>query len=89
MVSTRLPKCFISLHSLKSYKNILHRIIECMSHMKLSCYIWWRHNYSKRLLIFSYFSLKIAIIFPLFIKPILQLFRIICFFKFFLQKPLL
>ena len=79
MVGSRLPQCIIPLHSLVADQDILHGIIQCMSHVKLTGNIWrWHHN-GKRFLAAVYFCMKIPIVLPLLIETILYIFRIVCF----------
>ena len=77
MVCARLPQGRIALHSLKSDKYILHRIVQGMSHMELSCYVWRWHHYGKWLLALVYLCVKILLFLPLLVNPVLYLGRII------------
>ena len=83
MVCTRLPQRLIALHSLKTNQNILHRIIQCMPHMKLSRNIRRRHHNGKRFLLRIYFGMKISLVQPLLIQSVFQTFGIIGLCKFF------
>ena len=83
MVGSRLPQCIITLHTLVTDQNILHGIVQSVSHVELSCDIWWWHNNGKRLLAAVYFCMKIAIVLPLLIETILNVFRIISLTQFF------
>ena len=67
MIRARLPKCAVALHPLKSYKDVLYRIVERMAHVKLSSYVWRWHYYRKRLFLRICLRMKIALIKPLFI----------------------
>ena len=80
MVGTRLPQCLIALHSLVTDQDILHGVIQRMSHMKLSRNIWRRHHNRKRFLIFIYFCVKIFLFLPFLIQTCLYVSRIIIFF---------
>ena len=45
MICSRHPKRHKTLHSLCPYKNVLQRVIECMTEVKSTCDIWrWDHN---------------------------------------------
>ena len=77
MICSRLPECFISLHSLITDQDVLHCIIQSMSHMKLSCDIWRWHYNGKWFFSFSFSSLcismEIFLIQPLLIQPLLNI----------------
>ena len=77
MIRTRLPQCLIPLHSLPADQDILHRVIESMSHMQLSCNVRRRHNDRERLLIFIYFSMKISAVKPLLVETVFNSFWVI------------
>ena len=77
MVCARNPECFISLHSLKTNEDILHRVIECVSHMQLTCNVWRRHNNCKWFLVTVYFSMEILLIQPFLIQSFLNFGRIV------------
>ena len=80
MVSTWLPEDIVALHSLISCQDILHGIIQCMSHMKLTCDIWrWHHN-GEWLLLRIYFSMEVSLAFPLLIEAVFDLFWIVGLF---------
>ena len=87
MVGTRLPQCLIALHSLVTDQDILHGVIQRMSHMKLSGNIWRRHHNRERLLAVSASALCIGVeifaVQPFLIQAIFNICRIICFFQFF------
>ena len=83
MVSSRKPKSFITLHSLKTNENVLQRIVKGMSHVKLSRDVWWRNYDRIRFLIRIYFRMKILLADPFGIKTVFNVFWIIIFFQFF------
>ena len=83
VVGSRLPQCIITLHSLITDQNILHGVVERMSHMKLSGNIWRRHHDGKRFLTAVHFRMEIAVVLPFFVKSSLDPLRIICLGKFF------
>ena len=78
VVRARLPECFISLHSLVADQDILHRIVERMSHMQLSGDIRRRHDDSERFLIPIDFGMEIIVLHPVIVNTILYLLRIVC-----------
>ena len=77
MVCSRLPQRIVTLHSLVTNQNILHGIVQCMSHMKLSCDIWWRHHNREWLFAAVNLRMKISIFLPFLIQTILYVLRII------------
>ena len=83
MVGSRKPKCFITLHSLKTNENVLQRIVKGMSHVKLSRDVWWRNYDRIRFLILIYFRMKILLADPFGIKTVFNVFWIIIFFQFY------
>ena len=78
VVCARLPQCRVALHSLESDKYILHGIVQGMSHVELSCYIWRRHYYRKWLLAPVNLCMEILLFLPLSVESVLYLGRIIC-----------
>ena len=89
MIGSRLPQCFITLHSLETDQDILHGLIKCMSHMKLSGYVRRRHNNGKRFFIWIYFCVEVSVIHPFLIETVFQTLRVICLCKFFAHNVLL
>ena len=89
MVGSRLPQCFISLHSLETDQDILHGLIECMSHVELSGYVRRRHNDCKWFFIWIYLCMEVSVIHPFLIKTFFQPFRVISLCKFFAHNILL
>ena len=89
VVSSRLPECFISLHSLETDQDILHGLIKCMSHMKLAGYVRRRHNDGKWFFIWIYFCVEVSVVHPFLIETFFQPFRVISLCKFFAHNVLL
>ena len=89
MIGTRLPQSVIPLHPFKPDQNILHGLIQRMSHMELACYVRRRNHDGKRLLCTIHFRMKIFLFGPFLIQSVFNPFGIIGFGKFFLHKYLL
>ena len=86
MVRTRLPQCIISLHPLITDQNILHRIVQRMSHMQLSGDIWGRNHNGKRCLGMIHLGMEILMIQPLLIQSVLYALGVIGLSQFFAHK---
>ena len=87
VVGTRLPQRLVALHSLVTGQDVLHGVIQCMTHMQLSGNVRRWHNDGKGLLALSLSALSICVE-VLVIQPFLiQLFlngrRIVILFQFF------
>ena len=54
MVGTRLPQSLVALHSLITDQDILHGVIQCMTHVQLTGNVWRRHHDGERLLALSF-----------------------------------
>ena len=89
MVSSRLPECLIALHSFETDQDILHGLIQCMSHMQLSGYIGRRHYNCKRFFVRINFCMKVSVIHPFFVQTILNTLGIVRLCKFFAHVFLL
>ena len=89
MVRARLPQCFVSLHSLESDEDILHGLIQCVSHMKLSCYIGRGHHNGKWFFISVYFGVEIFVVQPFLVNSVFQSLGVISFGKFLAHNLLL
>ena len=87
MVCSRLPECLITLHSLVTDQDILHRIVEGMSHMELSCNIRRRHYDRERLFALASSSLRVSVeifvVQPFLVQTVLNVRRIVGLFQFF------
>ena len=79
MVCSRLPECIVALHSLVSDKDILHGVVKGMSHVQLSCDVWWWHHDCEWFFAAVYLSMEVAIVFPLFVKTVLDVLWIVGF----------
>ena len=62
MVRARLPQRIIALHPLIADQDILHRIVQCMSHMKLSGDIGGRNHDRERFLCMIHFRMKVFLL---------------------------
>ena len=89
MVSSRLPESLIALHSFETDQDILHGLIQCMSHMQLSGYIGRRHYNCKRFFVRINFCMEVSVIHPFFVQTILNTLGIISLCKFFTHVFLL
>ena len=83
VIRSRLPECIIALHTLKTYQYILHGIIQGVSHMELSRNIRRGHHNGEGLFAPIHLRMKIFLLHPFLIQPVLYSMRIICFCKFF------
>ena len=75
----RLPECIVALHSLVSDKDILHGVVKGMSHVQLSCDVWWWHHDCEWFFAAVYLSMEVAVVFPLFVKTVLDVLWIVGF----------
>ena len=89
MVGSRLPEDFISLHPFETAENILHGVVECMAHVKLSGYVRRRHHNGKRFFVRVYSGVEISFIQPFLIQSVLESFRIVGLCEFFAHEILL
>ena len=89
MISSRNPKCIVSLHSLIANQNILQCIVQRMSHMQLSCNIRRRHHRCERFSASVHLRMKILVLTPSFIQFFLDRFWIIGLCQFFTHNFLL
>ena len=48
MVGTWYPTCVLALHASTANENILDSIVEHVSHVEHTCYVWWRDNHCIR-----------------------------------------
>ena len=85
MVCSRLPQCVVALHSLITDQDILHGVIQCVTHMQLTGYIWRRHHNGKWFLASVYFCMKIFFVQPFLVKTVFYALRIIGFCQFFVH----
>ncbi len=83
MVSARLPERIVPLHPLIADQDVLHSIIQRMSHMQLSRDIWRRDDDGKRLLRLIYLGMEIFLVHPFLIQPVFQPLRIVGLCQFF------
>ena len=83
VVGSRLPQRLIALHALITDQDILHGIVQRVSHVKLPGYIGRRHHNGKRFLVRINFSVEILLLQPFLIDAILHSFWIIGLCQFF------
>jgi hypothetical protein len=79
MVGSGYPESLIALHPLISGKSVLESMVQCMTHMKLSCDVRRRHNDGERLLVRIDLRSEAALLFPGLIDTILEILGIISF----------
>ena len=82
MVGAGLPQGLISLHPFETDQDILHGVIQRMSHMKLPRYVWRRHHDGKGFFVWVYFSMKVAFVYPFLVEAIFDALWIIGFGQF-------
>ena len=46
VVGTRHPACVLAFHTCTAHKDILNSVVEHVSHVQHTCYVWWRYYYS-------------------------------------------
>ena len=83
MVRTGLPKGIVALHSLETDQNILHGVVQGMSHMELSRNIWRGDHDRKGFLGVVHFCMKILRCKPLLIESVFYALGVIGLCKFF------
>ena len=76
VVSTWYPAGVLAVHSGFSDKHVIERIVQNVSHMKDTCHVWWRNNYS---IWFSFirFRMEKLVLEPIGIPLVLYLRRIV------------
>ncbi len=77
MIGARLPERIVPLHSFIADQNILHGIVQRMSHMQLSRDIRRRDNDGKRFLRLVHLGVEIVLVHPLLIQSVLQPLRVV------------
>ena len=77
MIRSGEPECRIALHPLKTDDGILHGLVHCMSHMKLSRHVRGRHHHRKRNFSFVNFGMKQSLLHPVRIDAFLELLGIV------------
>ena len=77
MVGARLPERVVPLHSFIADQDILHGIVQRMSHMQLSRNIRRRDNDGKRFLRLVHLGVEIILVHPLLIQSVLQPLRVV------------
>ena len=82
VVRARLPESLIALHSLPADQDVLHRVVECVAHVKLAGDVWRRHDDRERFLVRVHFRMEIPALHPLLVQPVLKSLRIVGLFEF-------
>ena len=83
MVRTRLPQCFVALHTFETDQDILHGIVQGMAHMQLAGNVRRRHHDGEWFLIRIDFGMEIAAVYPFLIQTLFDALRIVGLCKFF------
>ena len=81
MVCSRLPQSIIALHPLITDQDVLHGIVQGMTHMKLARDIRRRDHYGKGCLRVIHLGVKILLIHPFLIQSVLNPLGVIGFSK--------
>ena len=71
MVNAGYPECVVACHSFPANQDILHGVVQCMSHVQLPCNIRGRHYDAKRFFCFIYFCMEIFLFHPFVVKSFL------------------
>ena len=79
VVRSRLPQRIVALHSLKANQDILHGVIQSVSHVKLSGDVWRRHHNGKGLFAAVHLRVEVSLCLPFFIQTILDFLWIVGF----------
>ncbi len=82
VIGSRLPQSLVPLHAAETNNDVLHRLIECMAHVKLTGDIWRRNDNGKRLLAVVNNRMEVLLVFPVFIDAVLDSLRIVGFGEF-------
>ena len=85
VVGSRLPQCVVTLHSLITDQDILHRVVQSVAHMELTGYVWRRHYNGKRFLASVYFCMEVFLVQPFLVKTVFYALGIIGFCQFFVH----
>ena len=82
VVRAWLPQGLVSLHPLITDQDVLHGIVQGVSHMELSCDIRRGHHDCERLFAAVHLSVEILPFQPLLVQTVLYVCRIIGFLQF-------
>ena len=82
VVRSRLPERVIALHSLEADDNILHGLVQRVSHVQLTGDIRRRNDNGERLFAVIHLGVEILLLFPLLIQTVLNLSGIVCLGQF-------
>ncbi len=82
MIRSGLPERVISLHPLKADDDILHGLVQRVSHVQLTGDIRRRNDNGERLFAVIHLGVEILLLFPLLIQTVLNLSGIVCLGQF-------
>ena len=83
MVHAGDPEGGIALHALEADEHVLHGGVHGMAHVELACDIGGRHDDGKGLLVRVAFGMEIAVVYPEFVEPVLNVARLVGLWQFF------
>ena len=87
MVGSRNPQRIVALHSLVTDQDILQGIVQCVSHVQLSCDIGRRHDNRERFFTPIHLCMEILFLQPLSVNTILHCFGIVGLCQLFHSVP--
>ena len=82
VVCARHPQRRVALHALGTNQNILQGFVKRVTHMQLTGYIRRRNNNRKRLFVFVYFCIEVALFFPRLVQLVFCRRRVIRLWQF-------
>ena len=83
VIRSRLPEGVVSLHPLIADQNILHGVVQRVSHVELPGNVGGRHHNGKGLFTAVHFRVKIPVILPFFVQAVFDACGVVGFSKFF------
>ena len=83
MVHAGDPEGGIALHALEADEHVLHGGVHGMAHVELACDIGGRHDDGKGLLVRVALGMEIAVVYPEFVEPVLNVARLVGLWQFF------
>ena len=83
VVRARLPQSLVALHPLVADQDILHGVVQGVSHVQLSGDIGRGHHDGEGLFVLVHLGVEILSVQPLLVQAVLNVRRIVSFFQFF------
>ena len=83
MVRTWLPQGLVALHALVTDQDILHGVVQGVSHVQLPGDIGRGHHDGEGLFVLVHLGVEILSVQPLLVQAVLNVRRIVSFFQFF------